>query len=51
MFEASLLENRIQTGVSTSRVKEPAREHGRISKISSLDRRIERRDALVNLPI
>ena len=51
MFEPSLLENGIKTGVSRSRIKEPALEHVRIRKIAPLDRRIEHGDALVNLPV
>ena len=51
MLEPSLLENRIETRVSTSWIKEPAIEHVRIREIAALDRRIEHRDALVNLPV
>ncbi len=51
MFEPSLLEHDIETGVSTSGIQEPALEHVRIGEIAPLDRRIEHGDALVNLPV
>ncbi len=51
MFEPSLLEHDIETGVSTSRIQKPALEHVWIREIAPLDRRLEHGDALVNLPV
>ncbi len=51
MFEPGLVENGIETGVTTSGIQEPALEHVRIGEIAPLDRRIEHRDTLINFPV
>ena len=51
MFEPGLLENGIESGISTSRIQEPALEHVWIGEVAALDRRIEQGDTLVNFTV